>query len=124
MKFGKFEVPAEPVDISEWGCEIEDPNGGPSIKVDKCYVRTLTVSEFSEFVALASKREDDGRDFSLARVAVRFALEDDKTGKRLFTEDDLLDIVNSNVKPAERIRQAIWRLNSISLDDAAKLKKN
>ena len=122
MKFNKFDTQAHPVDIREWNCHEEQD--GVTIRYEKCYVRSLTVMEYAELVQLSADRETNGRDLSLAKVAVRFALRDDKEGKRMFTPDDLEDIANNDVRPARRIMDKLWELNSMSKDEAETLEKN
>lgn len=124
MKFKPFDVPAYPVDIREWNCFEDDPNGGEPIRYEQCYVRPLNVMEWSEFTKLASTRESDDSDLSLARIAVRFALKDDKEGKPMFTSADLEDIARNDNRPAVRIRNKLLEINTIPRDEMERLEKN
>jgi hypothetical protein len=122
MNFKEFDVPLIPVDISEWGCTKENPNGGEPFRYEKCFVRPLTVSENGEFTKLASEREPDGTDLSLAKVVVRFAF--DEAGKRIFSPDDLADIAKNDIRPARRIVEKLWDLNTIPREELDTLKKS
>ena len=122
MNFKEFDVPLVSVDISEWGCTKDDPNGGEPHRYDKCFVRPLTVSEHGEFIKLSSEREPDGSDLSLAKVTIRFAFDD--AGKRMFSPDDLVDIARNDIRPARRIMDKLWELNTIPREELESLKKS
>jgi hypothetical protein len=111
MKFKKFDVPLTRVSIKEWGIEEHDC----------CYVRELTTAEYSELLQIMYDKDSDTTELQRqASAVVRFAL--DETGKRLFTNDDLLDIVNNSSKPARRIVETLFTVNSTA--ELKELEKN
>jgi len=124
MKFNTFNAPAYPVDIKEWGCVRRNDETGEDIHYDKCFVRALTVKEYAEFVKIVSAREPDGSDISMAKVAMRLALEDGEVGKPLFHPSDLEDIANNDNRPARRIAEKLWEINSVTKSEAEALEKN
>jgi hypothetical protein len=113
MKFKEFDVPLIRIDISEWGID------GHSC----AFVRELTTAEHSELVSiLFDKTESKATDLQRqATAVVRFAL--DAEGKRLFTDDDFLDIVNHSSKPARRITEALFAANNTATE-MKELEKN
>ncbi|MDR0610841.1 MAG: hypothetical protein LBG58_12075 [Planctomycetaceae bacterium] len=113
MKFKLFDVPLRKVNIKEWGIE----------GCEYAYVRELTTAEHTELVKiLYDKGNETINDAARqANAVIRFALDED--GKRLFTEDDLWDIANGSGKPARRIIEELFAVNSLAYD-AKELEKN